>query len=96
MNTQASVLQLPQTVTFDSSNAEHRAAYLTFLNTGKWSIRFSLEHPFHTIPAMIMYKLAVLACASEGSVDMSQLLAPSAILPTERAMAVNELVEKAA
>jgi hypothetical protein len=97
MSTQASVLQLPPAVAFDSSNPDHRKAYLDFLNTGKWSVRFSLEHPFQTIPSMIMYKLSILACAGEGTVDMSHMLAKSAILPTEKAVAVNnEQVEKAA
>jgi len=97
MSTQASVLQLPPTVAFDSSNPEHRAAYVNFLNTGKWSIRFTLEHPFQSIPNMIMYKLAILACAGEGTVDTTAMMSKSAILPTEKAVAVNnEQVEKAA
>jgi len=97
MSTQASVLQLPPTVQFDSNNKEHRTAYVDFLNTGKWSMRFTLEHPFQSIPNMIMYKLAILACAAEGTVDTSAMLAKSAILPTEKAVAVNnEQVEKAA
>lgn len=94
--TTSSVLQLPQAVRFDSSNPEHRKAYLDFVNTGKWTIRFELEMPFQTVPGMIMYKLAALACAGEGAVDMTPLLAKSAILPTEKAVAVNEPVEKAA
>ena len=91
-----SILSLPQTIPFDPSNPEHRKAYLDFVNNGKWSIRFELEAPFQSIPNMIMFKLSVLACANEGTVDTSYMLAKSAILPTEKAVAVNEQVEKAA
>ena len=94
---QPSILSTPQTVRFDSSNPEHRRAYLDFVNNGKWNIRFELEAPFQSIPNMIMFKLAAVACAGEGSIDTSYMFAKSAILPTEKAMAVNhEQVEKAA
>jgi hypothetical protein len=45
---------------FDPANAEHRASYLTFVETGVWgSVQFFHEFPFETVPATVAHKFAV-------------------------------------
>lgn len=93
----ATALQLPRAVAFDATNSEHRKAYVDFLNNGKWGVKFELEFPFTSLPSMIMYKLALLACAAEGVVDTTAIMAKSAYLPVEKAEAGNDTtIEKAA
>jgi hypothetical protein len=93
----STLLQKPKAVVFDATNAEHRKAYVNFINNGKWEVKFDLEIPFTSLPAMIMFKLAMLACSAEGAVDMSMVIAQAATIPTEKAVAVNDReVEKVA
>lgn len=79
----SSILQLSRPVTFDATNTEHRKSYVSFLTTSKWTLRFELEFPFTTLPSMVMYKLAIQACASEGIPDMSEQLSKSAYVQPE-------------
>lgn len=93
----SSILQQPRAANFDANNAEHRKAYVTFMNTGKWPVRFELEFPFTSLPSMVMFKLSLQACLAEGAVDTTALAKSAYLLTTEKAVAVNDKdVEKAA
>ena len=69
----STILQTPKLVQFDAKNAEHRKAYVAFLNEGKWPFRFDLEYPFTSLPSMIMFKLSMEACSDVGTVDSAAL-----------------------
>jgi hypothetical protein len=84
----STILQLPSSIKFDASNAKHRKAYVNFLNTGKWEIKFELEHPFTAIPPMVMFKLAAQACRAEGSIDEPNLFRKATQTVTESAKLV--------
>ena len=45
-------------VTFDPNNSDHRIAYATFVNQGKWIMNFFVEHPYLSVPHTIQAKLA--------------------------------------
>lgn len=68
---------------FSPSNDMHRRAYLTFLNTGKWIIRFDLEFPFTSIPSMVMYKLAEFACKAEGAINKDRAYSDARFVNSE-------------
>lgn len=55
-----------QEVIFDPEIEEHRKAYINLRVNGKQTpeLRFILEHPFLTIPAMMEYKISLMACKS--------------------------------
>lgn len=72
-----SILKKPPTVEFDPANIEHRSAYVSFLNNGIWTIKFSIEWPFTSVPSLAMFKLATFACADAGSIDQESVLAKS-------------------
>lgn len=44
-------------VVFDPRNVRHRAAYLAYMQTGKWPIYFHAELPHITVPATVEHKL---------------------------------------
>ncbi len=60
-------------VIFDPSNPEHRSAYVHFMNTSKWKIRFILRTPFSSVLNMILYDLSKYACREEGEIDTSRM-----------------------
>jgi hypothetical protein len=70
-------------VKFLPSNDMHRRAYLTFLNTGKWNIRFELEFPFTSVPSMVMYKLAEFACKAEGAINKDRAYSDARFVNSE-------------
>lgn len=51
-------------VDFDPANSDHRDAYLTFLNSKKWPIRFATKWP-KSIEQTVMQALALHACGKE-------------------------------
>ncbi len=60
-------------VVFDPSNAVHREAYVHFMNTSKWKIRFLVRAPFSSVVNMILYDLSAFACKAEGAIDSSRM-----------------------
>jgi hypothetical protein len=85
----STILKTPVTVQFDASNPEHRKAFVDFLNTGKWSIKFDLDFPFTSLPSLILFKLAAFACADVGVIDTDDVFRKANMNPVDAAKASN-------
>jgi hypothetical protein len=69
----SSILKNTPAVKFDASNAEHRKAYVGFLNNGVWSVKFELDWPFTSIPSLALFELAAYACKDVGEIDQTSI-----------------------
>ena len=56
------ILKKQERIDFDASNKAHRAAWVTFNDTGHWPVAFNAEWPHVTVPGTVLHKIAEWAC----------------------------------